>query len=70
MKRKHSYDNLKFEHKVIESAAHNNVITYFVSQKIENKKPYDSNIQMLGKDGKEVYAYVYNIIENMIPEIN
>ena len=55
LKRKHLYDNLKFEHKVIESALHNNVITYFISQKIENKKHYDSNIQILSKDGKEIF---------------
>ena len=30
LKRKHLYDNLNFEHKVIESALYNNVITYFV----------------------------------------
>ena len=35
--RKHLYDNLKFEHKPIESALYNNIITYFVSQKLENK---------------------------------
>ena len=69
LKRKHLYDNLKFEHKPIESALYNNVITYFVSQKIENKKKhYDSNILILGNDGKEISADVYNIIEKMIPE--
>ena len=36
MKRKYLYDNLKFEHKAIESALYNNVITY--SQKVENKR--------------------------------
>ena len=64
MKRKHLYDNLKFEHKVIESALYNNGITYFISQKFENKnKHYDSNIQILDNDGKEIYADIYNIIE-------
>ena len=69
LKRKHLYDTLKFEHKVIESALHNNVITYFISQKIENKKKhYDSNISILGHDGKEIKADIYNIVEKMIPE--
>ena len=64
LKRKHLYDNLKCEHKPIESALYNNVITYFVSQKIENKKKhYDSNILILGNDGKEVKTDIYNIIE-------
>ena len=35
--RKHLYDNLKFEHKPIESALYNNVITYFFSQELEKK---------------------------------
>ena len=35
--RKHLYDNFKFEHKPIESALYDNVITYFVSQKLEKK---------------------------------
>ena len=53
LKRKHLYDNLKFEHKVIESALYKKVTTYFVRPQIENKKKhYDSNIQILGKDGK------------------
>ena len=48
---------------------YNNVITYFVSQKIENKKKhYDSNILILGNDGKEVKSDIYNVVENMIPE--
>ena len=34
--RKRLYDNLKFEHKPIESALYNNVITYFIGQKLEN----------------------------------
>ena len=69
LKRKHLYDNLKFEHKVIESALHNNVITYFISQKIENKKKhYESNISILGNDGKEIKADIYNIVEKMTPE--
>ena len=38
--RKHFYDNLKFEHKPIESALYNNVIPYFVSQKLENKNKH------------------------------
>ena len=67
--RKHLYDNLKFEHKPIESALYNNVITYFVSQKLENKnKHYDSNILILGTDGKEINSDTYNIIDKMIPE--
>ena len=67
--RKHLYDNLKFEHKPIESALYNNVITYFVSQKLENKnKHYDSNILILGTDGKEIKSDIYNIIDKMIPE--
>ena len=38
LKRKHIYDTLKFEHKLIESSLYNNVITYFVSRKIEKKR--------------------------------
>ena len=63
------YDNLKFEHKSIESALYNNVITHFVSQKPENKnKHYDSNIRILVTDGKEINLGIYNIIDKMIPE--
>ena len=69
LKIKHLYDNLKFEHQVIESALYNNVITYFVSREIENKKKhYESNISILGNDGKEIKADIYNIVEKMIPE--
>ena len=54
MKRKHLYDNLKFEHQLIESPLYNNVITYFISQKTENKKKNYDGILILGKDGKEI----------------
>ena len=63
------YDKLKFEHKPIESALYNNVITYFVSQKIENKKNhYESNMSILDTDEKEIKADIYNIVEKMILE--
>ena len=68
-KSKQFYENSSFEHKVIESALYNNVITYFVSQKLENKnKHYDSTIRVLGTDGKEINSDIYNTIDKMIPE--
>ena len=37
-KRIYLYEKINFEHKVIESALYDNVITYFVGQKLKTKR--------------------------------
>ena len=75
-KRKYLFDDIQFEHTKTEAAWNGNIITYFVRQQNDNaKKHYDHDIILIDEYEEEdkgssvnIHAYIFNIIEKMIPE--